>query len=177
MTKTLVGGGKGWERELVAMLRAVPGGYVHRHEPKMAGKIRVSGGLPDFEIILHGRVHLVEAKAETGTAASLGRLVGIDRDCGTGVKPSQAAEMDAATRAGASCWIAVRLEVPAAGKRKADVVQALVPWHVWRGRMEHAEQERIHGRDPKASIPAAVLWTAGRPLRTVADLVAALEGV
>ena len=145
MSKTLVGGGTGWERELGAMLRAVPGGYVHRHEPKMAGKIRVSGGLPDFEIILHGRAHLIEAKAETGTAASLGRLVGIDRDCGTGVKPSQAAEMDAATRAGASCWIAVRLEVPESTRRRAAqvaldgsggdmpaVICRLVPWTLWR---------------------------------------------
>ena len=47
--KPLVGGGKGWEREVEAMLRAV-GGYAHRHEPKMEAQIfrfvRERRGLP-----------------------------------------------------------------------------------------------------------------------------------
>ena len=48
----------------------------HRHEPKMAGKIRVSGGLPDYEAVFDGRVHLIECKHESGSAADIGRLEG-----------------------------------------------------------------------------------------------------
>jgi hypothetical protein len=79
-TKPLVGGGKGWEREVEALLRAV-GGYTHRHEPKMAGKIRIAGGVPDFEVILLGCAHLVECKHSSGTSAALGRLVDTGKDC------------------------------------------------------------------------------------------------
>ena len=186
-TKPLVGGGKGWERDVEAMLRGV-GGWFHRHEPKMAGKIRVSGGVPDFELVLSGTCHIVEAKHESGASMSLGRLVGLDRECGPGIKPSQAREMDAATKAGARCWIAARLELPESTRRRAAqvrldgsggdmpaVVCRLVPWSFWRARMAIAEEARRTGGDVVASIPAAALAMLGWPLRNAMELRAALE--
>ena len=184
--KPLVGGGKGWEREMEAMMRGV-GGWFHRHEPKMAGKIRVSGGVPDFEAVLSGVCHIIEAKHESGASMNLGRLDGLDRECGAGIKPSQAREMDAATAAGARCWIAVRLEVPESTRRRAAqvaldgsggdmpaVIRRLVPWGIWRARMVAAEEARRAGGDVVASIPARELAALGWPLRTVGELRAAL---
>ena len=185
-TKPLVGGGKGWERDVEALLRGC-GGWFHRHEPKMAGKIRVSGGVPDFEAVFSGVCHIIEAKHESGASMNLGRLVGLDRECGAGIKPSQAAEMDAATAAGARCWIAVRLEVPESTRRRAAqvaldgsggdmpaVIRRLVPWSLWRARMVAAEEARRTGGDVVASIPAADLAGLGYPLRTAGELRAAL---
>ena len=186
-TKPLVGGGKGWEREVEALLRAV-GGYAHRHEPKMAGKIRIAGGVPDFEIILLGRAHLVECKHSSGTSAALGRLVDTGKDCPPeGISPKQAAEMDAATAAGARCWIAVRLEVPESTRRRAAqvaldgsggdmpaTIRRLVSWTLWRARMVAAEEARRTGGDVVASIPAVELAGLGWPLRSAAELRAAL---
>ena len=186
--KPLAGGGKGWEREVEALMRSVPGGYVHRHEPKMAGKIRVAGGVPDFEIILLGCAHLVECKHSSGSSAQLGRLVDTEKDCPPeGISPKQAREMDAATAAGARCWIAVRLEVSESTRRKAAqvaldgtggdmpaVIRRLVPWTLWRARMEAAEDARRTGGDVQASIPAVELAGLGYPLRTAGELRAAL---
>ena len=189
MAKPLVGGGKGWEREVEALMRSVIGGYVHRHEPRMAGKIRVAGGVPDFEIILDGRAHLVECKHESGPSMDLGRLVGLDRECGSGIKPSQAREMDAATAAGARCWVAASLELPTTTRRKGAqvrldgtggdmpaVVRQLVLWALWRARMAAAEEARLTGAKVEASIPAVELAGLGHPLRTAAELRRALEG-
>ncbi len=186
-SKPLAGGGKGWEREVEALLRAV-GGWTHRHEPKMAGKIRVSGGVPDFEIVLLGRAHLVECKHSSGSSAQLGRLVDTEKDCPPeGISPKQAREMDAATTAGAHCWVAVRLEVAESARRRAAqvaldgsggdmpaTIRRLVPWTLWRARMVAAEEARRTGGDVQASIPAAELATLGWPLRTVGELRAAL---
>ena len=189
-TKPLVGGGKGWEREVEALMRAVPDGYTHRHEPKMAGRRRIAGGAPDYEIVLGGRAHFIECKHESDSSVDLGRLAGKDDEAGAGVKPSQAREMDAATAAGARCWIAVRLEVPEATRRKAAqvaldgtggdmpaVIRRLVPWTLWRARMVAAEEARRTGGDVAASIPAVELAGLGYPLRTAGELRAALVAV
>jgi len=186
MAKHLVGGGKGWEREVSAWLGAC-GGWMHRHEPRMAGKIRVSGGVPDFEIVLNGRAHLVECKHESGPSMDLGRLLGLDRECGSGIKPSQAREMDAATKAGARCWVAASLDLPTTTRRKATqqrligtggdlpaVIRQLVPWALWRARMAAAEEARLRGGDVQASIPAVELVGLGWPIRTAVELRAAL---
>ena len=184
--KPLVGGGKGWERDVEAMLRAV-GGYTHRHEPKMAGRRRVAGGAPDYEIVLFGCPHFIECKHESDSSMDLGRLVGKDDEAGAGVKPSQAREMDAATAAGARCWIAVRLEVPESTRRRAAqmalygegrdmpaTIRRLVSWTLWRARMVAAEEARRTGGDVVASIPAVELAGLGWPLRSAAELRAAL---
>lgn len=186
--------GKGLETTLEAMLsdcERLTGGRLawHRHEPKMAGKIRVSGGLPDYEAVFDGRVHLIECKHESGSAADIGRLEGTDRDCGAGVKPSQAREMDRHQRAGATCWILVRLEVSAATLRKASqmrldgtgadmppVICRLIPWPAWRALMAAAEDARRRGQEPQASIPAADLAVMGWPCRNAAELLAAIRG-
>ena len=186
--------GKGLETTLEAMLsdcERLTGGRLvwHRHEPKMAGKIRVSGGLPDYEAVFDGRVHLIECKHESGSAADIGRLEGTDRDCGAGVKPSQAREMDRHQRAGATCWILVRLEVNAATLRKASqvrldgaggdmppVICRLIPWPAWRALMAAAEDCRRRGQEPQASIPAADLAGMGWPCRNAAELLAAIRG-
>ena len=185
--------GKGWESQMELLLsqcERLTGGRLawHRHEPKMAGKIRVSGGLPDYEAVFDGAVHLIECKHESGSAANIGRLEGTDRDCGAGVKPSQAREMDRHERAGVCCWVAVRLEVNAATLRKAAqgrvlgtggdlpaVVCRLVPWPEWRALMAAAEDRRRRGQEPQASIPAAELAVMGWPLRSAGELLKALE--
>jgi hypothetical protein len=154
----------------------------------MAGKIRVSGGLPDYEAVYSGAPHLIECKHESGSAADLGRLEGTDRDCGAGVKPSQAREMDRHERAGVRCWIAVQLEVSATTLRKAAqqsilgtggdmpaVVCRLIPWPVWRAKMAAAEDCRRRGVEPDASIPAADLAGMGWPIRNAAELLAAIR--
>ena len=186
--------GKGLETTLEAMLsdcERLTGGRLawHRHEPKMAGKIRVSGGLPDYEAVFDGRIHLIECKHESGSAADIGRLEGTDRDCGAGVKPSQARMMDRHERAGAACWILVRLEVSAATLRKASqmrldgtaadmppVICRLVPWPTWRALMAAAEDARRRGQEPQASIPAADLAGMGWPCRNAAELLATIRG-
>ena len=166
----------------------------HRHEPKMAGKIRVSGGLPDYEVILAGVPHLIECKHESKAAAALGRLTatkdagGEDKWTGTGVKPDQAREMDRHERAGVRCWILIRLEVNAATLKRAAqqslmgsggdlpaVVCRLVPWPEWRALMAAAEDCRRRGQEPQASIPAAELAVMGWPLRSAQELLAALR--
>lgn len=183
--KPLVGGGKGWEREVEAMMRGV-GGWFHRHEPKVAAKVRVSGGLPDFELILGGVAHIIEAKHEGGASMDLGRMVGEDRSAGAGVKPSQAREMDAATAAGARCWIAARLELPDSTRKRLGqpglwggdvpaVIRRLIPWPEWRARMVAAEEARRAGGDVEASIPAEELATLGHPLRDAGELRRALS--
>ena len=192
--------GKGLETTLETMLsdcERLTGGRLawHRHEPKMAGKIRVSGGLPDYEAVFDGRVHLIECKHESGSAAALGRLTaskdatGADKWTGTGVKPDQAREMDRHERAGARCWILIRLEVSAATLRKASqvrldgtgadmppVICRLVPWPAWRTLMAAAEDARRRGQEPQASIPAADLAAMGWPCRNAAELLAAIRG-
>jgi hypothetical protein len=191
--------GKGLESLLESMLsdcERLTGNRLawHRHEPKMAGKIRVSGGLPDYEAVFDGRTHLIECKHESGSAAALGRLTaakdatGDDKWTGTGVKPDQAREMDRHERAGVRCWILIRLEVNAATLKRAAqqplmgaggdlpaVVCRLVPWPEWRARMAAAEDCRRRGQEPQASIPAAELALMGHPLRSAGELLKALE--
>jgi hypothetical protein len=183
--------GTDWETHLKRMLeeaRTASGLYWLRHEPALRGRIRVSGGPADFGVVLNGTPHHIEAKLESGSTMDVGRLEGIDRECGSGVKPSQAKDMDAATKAGVRCWIAARLELPAATQRKlaqqklvgagGDVpacVQRLIPWDLWRMRMEAAEVARRDGGDVVASIPAAELAELGWPLRSAAELLAALQ--
>jgi hypothetical protein len=159
---------------------------------RWGGKIRT--GKPDFCLMIAGCLHWIECKQQTGSGAVIGRLVatkdatGTDKGTGAGVEPDQAAWMDAATKAGATCWVAIRLEVNAATLRKAAqqpligaggdlpaVVCRLVPWPEWRARMAAAEDCRRRGQEPQASIPAAELALMGWPLRSAGELLKALE--
>lgn len=162
----------------------------HRHEPKMRGKIRVGGGLPDYEAMYSGRVHLIECKHESGSAMDIGRLDGTDLDCGAGVKPSQARELDRHERAGGVGWILARLELNATTRAKlaqmrldgsggdpAAAILRLIPWPTWRGWMARAEDSRKAATCPmvRASIPAAELAGMSYPCRSAAELLKALE--
>jgi len=148
-------------------------------------------GMPDFGILLDGRLHFVECKHDSGPSAmGLGRLTKPDGDKlpDHGVAPKQAIWMDLATAAGARCWIAARLEVGAATRAKSaqgrlgapsaplpPVLCRLVPWPTWRALMAAAEDARRRGEVPDASIPAAALATMGHPLGSAADLLTALR--
>ena len=194
--------GKGWESQMELLLsqcERLTGGRLawHRHEPKMAGKIRVSGGLPDYEAVFDGAVHLIECKHESSASAMrIGRLqadIGPDGKplkVDAGVKPAQAVQMDRFLLAGPSvqCWVAARLEVNTATLKKAAqqpligtggdlsaVVCRLVPWPEWRALMAAAEDRRRRGQEPQASIPAAELAVMGWPLRSAGELLKALE--
>ena len=174
-------GGKGWELRMdhwLDELAAVTGGALwwHANEPKMRGPIRVDGGIPDRSVAFRGH-HLIECKHSSGTAARLGRLVATDKAEPSGISPAQAEQMDGATRAGVRCWIAVRLELPAATAKKLGnpaffvggdvpaVICRLIPWPVWRARMAAADAQ---------SIPAVELADLGWPLRSAGELRRAL---
>jgi len=202
--------GKGWKeweacfgadskarRGYLPTLALATGGRLHWWQNvvtvnKYGGKSET--GMPDFGIMYEG-THFIECKHESGAGMVLGRLAatkdagGEDKWTGTGVKPMQAAWMDAATKAGATCWIAARLEVNAATLRKAaqvrldgtvadmpPVIARLIPWPAWRALMAAAEDCRRRGIDPDASIPAADLAGMGWPIRNAAELMVAIRG-
>ena len=122
------GRGKKVEAEAEAILRAA-GGFVHRNEPRMQGRILVSGGLPDFTLILRGVAHYVEVKHSQQALLPLGCLT---PPLGTakapaGVSYQQAATLDALEAAGARGYVYARLD------STRGSVAALVPWQTWRG--------------------------------------------
>ena len=176
--------GKEWEHAIEAMLRAVPGAWPCRYEPKMQAGYRVDGGTPDFGIWVAPTYHLIECKLSSKGWMPLAKT----EKGGDGVSPAQAETMDAAERAGIRCWVAARLELSEAQYRKlsqqtitgvgGDVpraVQQLVPWSVWGDWMRRAEGQRLRGEPVQASIPAADLVRLGYPLRHVGELVVALR--
>ena len=186
---------KGW----LATLALTTGGRLHWWQmvtvPNRWGG-KTEGGAPDFGLHLDGTTHWTECKNyENATAAEIGRLTaakdasGNDKNIGTGVKPDQAEWMDLATKSGATCWIAVQLEVSAATLRKSAqqrldgsggdlprVIRRLIPWPAWRALMAAAEDCRRRGEVPDASIPAADLAAMGWPCRSAAELLVALQG-
>jgi hypothetical protein len=199
--------GKGWEacfgadskahRGYLPTLALTTRGALHWWQNivtvnKYGGKSET--GMPDFGIVLDGGLHFVECKHDsTASGMMLGRLEaskdagGEDKLTGTGVKPLQAAWMDAATTAGGTCWIAARLEVSTATLRKAaqmrldgsgadlpPIITRLIPWPTWRALMAAAEDARRRGEVPDASIPAADLAGMGWPCRNAGELLKAL---
>lgn len=199
--------GKGWEscfgadskahRGYLPTLALLTRGRLHWWQNvvtvnKYGGKSET--GMPDFGILLDGGLHFVECKHESGAGMTLGRLTatkdatGDDLWTGTGVKPLQATWMDLATTAGATCWIAARLEVGATTRAKSaqvrlgapsdplpPVITRLIPWPTWRSLMATAEDARRREEVPDASIPAATLATMGHPLNSASDILKALE--
>lgn len=122
------GRGKQVEGECEKLLRA-GGGFVHRNEPRMSGRIPVRGGLPDYTLIRGGVAHYVEVKHGQGTSLRLGCLTAPADGAKepAGVTSLQAATMDAIEAAGGRCYLYARLDSPhgsAAG---------FVSWRVWRG--------------------------------------------
>lgn len=182
--------GKEWEDIVRAMAEALPKSCVFPNEPKMRNGYRVEGGTPDLTVLWSGRCHLVECKVSAGSSVPLGRLGKPESGKPPpGVTWMQAATMSAAEAAGGRCWVAVCLELPEATQRRLAqqqlvggggdmpaVVRRLVPWTLWRARMEAAEQARRTGGDVDASIPAVELAELGFPLRSAAELRRALEG-
>lgn len=152
--------GTGTESRLDRLLKAcevMEGGRFcwHAHHPPIRGGTRAKSGLPDREVIWNGRAYLIEAKEKTGTAADLGYLTGEDTECGGGVRPGQAREMDRHQRAGVQCFVFACLAVPAKPapkrrqarlqpepERKAVEVLRIVPWPEWRALMARAEEQR-----------------------------------
>ena len=154
--------GTGTESRLDRLLKACEvqeGGqfYWHAHHPPIRGGTRGESGLPDREVVWNGRAYLIEAKEETGTSCSLGRLIKLPK----GVKPDhgvtwqQAEEMDRHTKAGVPCFVFACLAVPAKPapkrrqarlqpepERKAVEVLRIVPWPEWRALMARAEEQR-----------------------------------
>ena len=190
--------GKGWEacfgadskqqRGYLATLALTTGGRLHWWQNvvtvnKYGGKSET--GMPDFGILLDGSLHFVECKHDSGPSVMrLGQLTarqdegGEDRLTTAGVKPLQAEWMDLATTAGATCWIAARLEVGEKARQQSaqvrlgppsdplpPLITRLIPWPVWRDLMAES-----------ASIPAADLAAMGWPLRSAHELLAALRG-
>jgi hypothetical protein len=122
------GRGKKVEAEAEALLRAA-GGFVHRNEPRMQGRILVRGGLPDFTLILRGVAHYVEVKHSQKTVMPLGNLTAPADGAkeGPGITALQAATLDDLEAAGARGYIYARLD------STRGSVAALVPWQTWRG--------------------------------------------
>ena len=163
-----------------------------RNEPEVRNGIKIPSGLPDYGCTLDGHPILIECKHTSNKASvQLGRLIkNPDRDTPEeGVSWIQAANMDSATLAGWTCFVAVRLEVNAATLRKASQVRLdgtggdmppvlcrLIPWSAWRARMAAAEDARRRGQEPQASIPAADLAVMGWPCRNAGELLAAIRG-
>jgi hypothetical protein len=165
--------GKGWEKQvdhwLSELATSTPRFHWHPHEPKQNGNIKLASGYPDREIIWEGRAYLIEVKEESGTSLTVGRSVGKDKEAGSGVKPSQYRELDLHLAAGAPCFVAVLLQVPAARERKqaqllgpparkAESIQRLIPWADYRPWIDRRE----------AAIAAETRWmadTAQRALR------------
>jgi hypothetical protein len=200
--------GKGWEncfgddskkhRGYLATLTLTTGGRLHWWQNvvtvnKYGGKSET--GMPDFGIVLDGRLHFIECKHESSAPSmQIGWLTatkdagGADKWTSAGVKPDQAEWMDAATKAGATCWVAARLEVNTRTREKSaqvrlgeaseplpPLITRLIPWPEWRARMAAAEDCRRRGQEPQASIPAAELALMGWPLRSAHELLAALR--
>ena len=128
----------------------------HPHHPATYKGTRLESGLSDRGVCWNGRYTMIEAKEEDGTSASLGRLTGIDRECGNGVKPSQVREMDRHEKAGVRCFVLISLTVPAkaAPKRKQaaitpdpgraqETIIRIIPWAAWRALMQAAEDQRL----------------------------------
>ena len=117
--------GKELERYCEKLL-APTGGYWHRNEPKMQGRIRVSGGTADYTLILNGTAHYIECKAGSGTSMRLGCLTAPEDGAKppAGITPAQAAALDHLERSGGRGWILAAL---------GDYEPVRVPWRVWRG--------------------------------------------
>ncbi len=127
----------------------------HPHHPATHKGTRLESGLSDRGVCWNGRYSMIEAKEEDGTSASLGRTIGIDRECGNGVKPSQVREMDRHEKAGVRCYVLISLTVPAkAPKRRKDgtmsdpgypgaTIARIIPWAAWRALMQAAEDQRV----------------------------------
>lgn len=178
-----------------------------RNEPETRNGVRLSSGLPDYGCTLDGRPILIECKHTSNKAAvSVGRLVkNPNREAPEeGVSWIQAENMDAATLAGWTCFIAVRLEVNESTRQKAaqatldgkggdlpTVILRLIPWQDWRRWMQRAEDarremevwrarvkngEKVSDKAPEihASIPALTLAEMGFPCRNAWELGAAL---
>ena len=128
----------------------------HQHHPPIRGGTRGESGLPDREVVWHGRAYMLEVKEETGTSAALGCLSRPDdgKRPAHGVTWQQAEEMDRATLAGVPCFVVMVLTVPAkAAKRRKDgtvsdsgqtaaTIARIVPWPAWRALMQTAEDQR-----------------------------------
>jgi len=168
--------GKQWETVLETWLKALPVAWF-RNEPKMAGKIRISGGTPDYAALLGGKAHLIECKLETSTAFTLGNLAPPVSGAaeGSGITSKQANTLTDWERHGGYGWVAARLEVPAAAPkkqgslliapRKEQVIQRLVPWADWRRLLLGGTR----------SVPYAEFEMLGLPLRGPDDLLRALQ--
>jgi len=118
--------GKELERYCEKLL-APTGGYWHRNEPKMQGRIRVSGGTADYTLILDGTAHYIECKAIASRGAfPLGSLTMPENGAkpGPGITPTQAAALDHLERSGGRGWVLAAL---------GDYEPVRVPWRVWRG--------------------------------------------
>jgi hypothetical protein len=169
--------GKQWETVLEGWLKALPVAWF-RNEPKMQGRIKVSGGTPDYTALLAAKAHLIECKLETSTAFTLGNLAPPVSGAaeGSGITSKQANTLTDWERHGGHGWIAARLEVPALaprGKqaklldagRKEQVIQRLVPWADWRRLLLGGTR----------SVPYAEFEMLGLPLRSPDDLLRALQ--
>lgn len=122
------GRGKDLEKYCEQLLTAT-GGFWHRNEPPMRGRIRIRSGVPDYVVILDGRPHYVECKAEAKQVMRLGNLTPPVSGAGEGqgVYSGQAEVMDRIERAGGRCFILARLT-----HRDGEVTE-MIPWRVWRG--------------------------------------------
>jgi len=168
--------GKQWETVLETWLKALPVAWF-RNEPKMAGKIRISGGTPDYTALLAGKCHLIECKEDANTALDLGHLSPHPegKSLGHSIKPAQADALTKWQLHGGYGWIAARLEVPAAAPkkqgslliapRKEQVIQRLVPWADWRRLLLGGTR----------SVPYVEFEMLGYPLQGPDDLLKALQ--
>jgi hypothetical protein len=168
--------GTQWETVLEGWLKALPLASF-RNEPKMAGKIKVAGGTPDYTALLAGKCHLIECKKEGAVSFDLGNLVPPASGAkeGNGVTSKQSNALTKWELHGGHGWIAARLEVPAATPkkqgslltvaRKEHVIQRLVPWADWRRLLLGGTK----------SVPYNEFAELGLPLRGPDDLMAALK--
>jgi len=168
--------GTQWETTLEGWLKTLPLAWF-RNEPKMQGKIKVSGGTPDYTALLAGKCHLIECKKEGAVSFDLGHLVPHpeDKSLGHSVKPAQADALTRWEHHGGQGWIAARMEVPASTPkkqgslltvaRKEHVIQRLIPWQVWRNLLMQGTK----------SVPYDEFAQLGLPLRGPADLLTALQ--
>jgi hypothetical protein len=170
--------GTQWETVLEGWLKALPLASF-RNEPKMQGRIKVSGGTPDYTALLAGKCHLIECKKEGAVSFDLGNLVppASGANEGNGVTSKQSNALTKWERHGGYGWVAARLEVPAAAPkkqgslliapRKEQVIQRLVPWADWRRLLLGGTK----------SVPYNEFAELGLPLRGPDDLMKALQSV
>ena len=176
--------GTEWEHQIERWLKALPLASF-RNEPKVQGGYKMAGGTPDYTALLAGRCHLIECKLETSTAFVLGQLtapVTVSAATGKetkekhGISSEQSATLTRWESHGGYGWIAARLEVSALaprGKqaklldegRKAQVIQRIVPWRVWRKMLEEG----------KCSVPYLEFAGLGYPLNSAQELIAAIS--